>query len=82
VDVNGGGQSISGSGSLQNTCFYPANIISPAIRVSSFITNAVSSYQLKAFSNNTFKNKMGLISQSMVYFYLLTDLGVFVCNVT
>jgi hypothetical protein len=62
--------------------FYPVNIISPNIRVPSFITNAVSSYQLEASSNKTLKNKLGLISQSMAYFYLLTDFGVFVCNVT
>jgi len=62
--------------------FYPVNIISPEIRVPSFITNTVSSYQLEESSNKTLQNKLGLISQSMVYFFLLTDFDVIVCNVT
>ena len=46
--------------------FYSVSIISPANRVPSFITNAVSPYQMKASSKKTLKNKLGLISQSTI----------------
>ena len=63
--MNDGGQSISGSGFLRNTSLFPVNIISPEIRVPSFITNAVSSYQLGASSNKTLKNTLCSLSSHL-----------------
>jgi hypothetical protein len=75
VDVKGGGQSISGSGSIQNTSLLSCQYHSTSFPRS--FANAVTSCQLKVSSNKTRKNKLGLISQSMVCFHLLTDFGFF-----